>query len=70
MERELNDDSRIFTSAAGAYAGTVAEHALALMLAGARRLHECARATEWESGSDTLRRLDRRDPGRRVSVAP
>jgi phosphoglycerate dehydrogenase-like enzyme len=26
----------------------VAEHALALMLAGARRLHENARATEWE----------------------
>lgn len=43
----LNDDSRVFTSAVGAYAGTVAEHALALMLAGARRLHECARATEW-----------------------
>jgi len=43
----LDDDSRFFISAAGVYAGTVAEHALALMLAGARRLHECARATEW-----------------------
>jgi phosphoglycerate dehydrogenase-like enzyme len=43
----LDDDSRLFTSAAGAYAGTVAEHALALMLAGARRLDECARATQW-----------------------
>jgi phosphoglycerate dehydrogenase-like enzyme len=41
------DDRRVFTSAVGAYAETVAEHALALMLAGARRLHECARATEW-----------------------
>lgn len=41
------DERRVFTSAAGAYAGTVAEHALALMLAGARRLHESARATEW-----------------------
>lgn len=45
--RLLNDASSVFTSAAGAYAGTVAEHVLALMLAGARRLHECARATEW-----------------------
>jgi len=36
----LLDRERIFTSAAGAYAGTVAEHALALMLAGARRFPE------------------------------
>jgi phosphoglycerate dehydrogenase-like enzyme len=35
------------TSAAGAFALPVAEHALALMLAGARSLHTCARATEW-----------------------
>jgi phosphoglycerate dehydrogenase-like enzyme len=40
------DERRVFPSAARAYAGTVAEHALALMLAGARRLHESARATE------------------------
>lgn len=43
----LLDKGRVFTSAAGAYAGTVAEHALALMLAGARRLPTCAQATEW-----------------------
>jgi phosphoglycerate dehydrogenase-like enzyme len=49
MDGGLIDERRIFTSAAGAYAETVAEHALALMLAGARRLHECARATEWGS---------------------
>jgi phosphoglycerate dehydrogenase-like enzyme len=49
-ENGLLDTERVFTSAAGAYAGTVAEHALALMLAGARRLHECARATRWEVG--------------------
>jgi phosphoglycerate dehydrogenase-like enzyme len=47
VESGIIDNWRVFTSAAGAYAGTVAEHALALMLAGARRLHECARATEW-----------------------
>lgn len=48
MESGLIDTERVFTSAVGAYAGTVAEHALALMLAGARRLPECARATSWE----------------------
>lgn len=47
MDSGLIDERRVFTSAAGVYAGTVAEHALALMLAGARRLPECARATEW-----------------------
>ncbi len=48
MEGGFLDNRRAFTSAAGAYAGTIAEHALALMLAGARRLPECARATEWD----------------------
>ena len=47
MESGAIDRERVFTSAVGAYAGTVAEHALALMLAGARRLPECARATGW-----------------------
>jgi phosphoglycerate dehydrogenase-like enzyme len=41
------DDSRVWTSAAGAYGLPVAEHALALMLAGTRRLADCARATTW-----------------------
>jgi phosphoglycerate dehydrogenase-like enzyme len=40
-------DGRLWTSAAGAYGLPVAEHALALMLAGARRLADCARATTW-----------------------
>src|SRR5690349_388095 len=40
-------DGPVYTSAAGAFALPVAEHALALMLAGARRLAECARAEEW-----------------------
>jgi D-3-phosphoglycerate dehydrogenase len=40
-------DGRIWTSAAGAYGLPVAEHALALMLAGARRLADCARAQTW-----------------------
>jgi D-3-phosphoglycerate dehydrogenase len=37
----------VYTSAAGAFALPVAEHALALMLAAARHLPECVRATEW-----------------------
>ncbi len=50
MEEGLIDTERVYTSAAGVYSETVAEHALALMLAGARRLHESARATSWEVG--------------------
>jgi phosphoglycerate dehydrogenase-like enzyme len=41
------DGARVWTSAAGAYGLPVAEHALALMLAGARRLADCARASTW-----------------------
>ena len=48
MEEGLIDTERVYTSAAGVYSQTVTEHALALMLAGARRLHEAARATSWE----------------------
>lgn len=56
VENGLVDGERVFTSAVGAYSETVAEHALALMLAGTRRLHECARAESWETGwGGTLR---------------
>jgi phosphoglycerate dehydrogenase-like enzyme len=41
------DSDRVWTSAAGAYAMPVAEHTLALLLAGARRLADCARADTW-----------------------
>ncbi|MGI8307698.1 D-isomer specific 2-hydroxyacid dehydrogenase family protein [Saccharopolyspora hattusasensis] len=40
-------DGITFTSAAGTYAQTVAEHTLGLMLVGARRLHVMARAENW-----------------------
>lgn len=54
MEEGLVDTERVYTSAAGVYSQTVAEHALTLMLAGARRLHEAARATSWEVGFGRL----------------
>ncbi len=41
------DGARLWTSAAGAYGRPVAEHAVALMLAGGRRLADCARARRW-----------------------
>ncbi len=40
-------DERLWTSAAGAYAGQVAEHALALLLLAARGLHTLARVDHW-----------------------
>jgi len=43
----LVDASRVWTCARGVYADGVAEHGLALILAGARRLPACARAREW-----------------------
>jgi len=46
-EAGLLDDRRRWTSAKGAYAEPVAEHALALLLAGLRRLPARARATTW-----------------------
>lgn len=47
FEHGLVDDARTWTSAAGAYAIAVAEHIVALVLASAKRLPECARATTW-----------------------
>jgi len=43
------DDRRTWTTASHAYAPIVAEHALALMLAGCRRLGEAARARSWDA---------------------
>ncbi|MDP9389423.1 MAG: hydroxyacid dehydrogenase, partial [Actinomycetota bacterium] len=51
----LLDGDRTWTSAKGAYAQPVAEHALALGLAGLRRLPMRARAREW--GGPAGRRL-------------
>jgi phosphoglycerate dehydrogenase-like enzyme len=58
----LLDDSRVWTSPKGAFAEPVAEHALALGLAGLRHLPTRARAREW--GEQAGRRL----MGGRVTV--
>ncbi len=47
VEAGVIDRNRQWTSAKGAYAEPVAEHALALLLAGLRRLHDRARARSW-----------------------
>lgn len=51
----LVDNSRTWTCCKGLYSEGVAEHAMALILAAARRLGECARATAWDP-----------KPGRRI----
>jgi phosphoglycerate dehydrogenase-like enzyme len=47
MASGVLDHDRAWTSGAAAFAVSVAEHALALVLAGARRLPEAARAATW-----------------------
>ncbi len=54
FELDAIDDRRVWTSAAGAYAHAVAEHALALMLGLRRRLVECIRVSDWSGPDGTL----------------
>ena len=49
FEADAFDHDRAWTSAAGAYAYTVAEHALGLLLGVRRRFPESARVQRWES---------------------
>jgi phosphoglycerate dehydrogenase-like enzyme len=56
------DAGRVWTSAAGAYAEQVAEHAVALLLACTHQLHRHAAATSWQ------RRSYRPVAGSRVTV--
>jgi phosphoglycerate dehydrogenase-like enzyme len=53
VEAGVIDHHRQWTSAKGAYAEPVAEHALALLLAGLRRLPERARARSWGKEAGT-----------------
>src|SRR4051794_31768550 len=54
IERIRSPPDVQFTSAVGAYATQVAEHALALLLAGTRGLHRYARATTWDPSDDKV----------------
>ena len=53
------DDARTWTCTKGVYGSTTAEHALALLLAVARRIHAHARASEWEAADDPFARPER-----------
>ena len=59
ISRGLIDAERVWTSAAGVYGPQVAEHALALLLAGARNLHRYARARTWNAHDDRALRGSR-----------
>ena len=48
VERVRATPGVMFTTAAGAYAAQVAEHALALLLAGVRGINQYARAWSWD----------------------
>ena len=48
MSAGVIDDERVWTCASEAYGDSVAEHVVALTLAGRRRIHSAARATSWD----------------------
>lgn len=60
------DGDRTWTCTKGVYGHTTAEHALALMLAAARRIHVHASAMEWEAVDDPFARPERSLEGARV----
>lgn len=60
------DGERTWTCTKGVYGHTTAEHALALMLAAARRIHVHAGAREWEAVDDPFARPERSLAGARV----
>lgn len=60
------DGDRTWTCTKGVYGRTTAEHALALMLAAARRIHVHAGATEWEAVDDPFARPERSLEGMHV----
>jgi phosphoglycerate dehydrogenase-like enzyme len=66
VEAGVIDDRRTWTCTKGVYGRTTAEHALALMLAAARRIHVHARAAEWEAATNPFARPERSLEGARV----
>ena len=61
-------DERVWTCTKGIYGPATAEHALALLLAAARRLHEHARARTWREGYAQLGQPERRLTGATVLI--
>ena len=59
VERGDLDDRRVWTAARGIYAESVAEHTLALILAGFKLLPDYARASSWDPGAKDKGRLVR-----------
>lgn len=59
---------RTWTCTKGVYGEATAEHALALILAAARRLHEHARATSWREGWAQLGQPEQRLKGMTVLI--
>ena len=55
VSQGMIDDQHIWTCAKGAYGPVVAEHALALLLAGFRRIQDFARAKQWDERIDSGR---------------
>jgi phosphoglycerate dehydrogenase-like enzyme len=49
LAEDALDRDRVWTAAQGVYSSAVAEHALTLLLAGAKQLHRSARATSWNA---------------------
>lgn len=60
------DGARMWTCTKGVYGRTTAEHALALLLVAARRIHLHARASEWEAADDPFARPERSLDGARI----
>lgn len=60
------DDKRLWTCAKGIYGPATAEHALALVLAVSRRIHEHARASSWRE--TTFGAPERRLAGRTILI--
>lgn len=66
VEAGVVDAAHTWTCTKGVYGHTTAEHALALMLVAARRIHVHARASRWEAMDDPLARPERSLDGARV----
>ncbi len=68
IEAGVIDSGRTWTCTKGVYGHATAEHALALVLAAARRLHEHVKAGSWREGFTHLRPRERQMKGTTVLI--